>query len=77
MLALHGEFDWIMSRSDLEILVGLVNHNAPDFAEFLELPQTGHTFEHYDSLQAAYGGRTLPFDQNLARRVREWFTQHR
>jgi len=77
VLALHGEFDWIMSRNDFELLVGLVNHNSPGSAEFVELPRTGHTFEHYDSLEAAFAGKTLPFDQSLARRVSDWFTHHR
>jgi len=77
VLALQGEFDWIMSRSDFEILVGLVNHNASGAAEFVELPRTGHTFEHYDSLQDAFAGKTLPFDQKLARRVSDWFSRHK
>ena len=77
LLALHGEFDWIMSRSDFELLVELVNRNAPGAAEFVELPRTGHTFEHYESLQAAFAGKALPFDQSTARRVSDWFIRHR
>jgi pimeloyl-ACP methyl ester carboxylesterase len=77
VLALRGEFDWIMSRSDFEMLVGLVNNNAPGAAEFVELPHTGHTFEHYESLQAAFAGRALPFDQRIAKRVSDWFAHHR
>jgi pimeloyl-ACP methyl ester carboxylesterase len=76
VLALHGEFDWIMSRGDFEILVDTVNRNAPGVAEFVELPRTGHTFEHYGSLEAAFTGRALHFDQNLATRVTRWFTRH-
>ena len=48
VLALHGEYDWIMSRDDFELLVELVNRNSPGSAVFLTLPHTGHTFEHYD-----------------------------
>jgi pimeloyl-ACP methyl ester carboxylesterase len=77
VLALHGEFDWIMSRGDLEIMVGLVNHNAPRLAEFVELPSTGHTFEHYASQEAAFAGKTLPFDDRIAKRIGEWFERHR
>src|SRR6185437_3019367 len=36
VLALHGEYDWIMSRSDSELLVQIVNHNRPGSAEFIE-----------------------------------------
>jgi pimeloyl-ACP methyl ester carboxylesterase len=77
VLALHGEYDWIMSRSDYELLVDLVNHNAPGAAEFVELPHTGHTFEHYTSLQSAFEGRELSFDAGVAQRVAAWLSAHR
>ena len=77
VLALHGEFDWIMSRADNEIMVGLVNRNVPGSAELVELSSTGHTFEHYASQQAAFAGKALPFDEAVARRIRDWFEQHR
>jgi len=77
VLALHGEYDWIMSRGDFELLVELVNHNVPGAAEFVELPHTGHTFEHYASLQDAFEGKQLPFDEIVAQRVAEWLTAHR
>jgi len=77
LLALHGEFDWIMSRADLELMAELVNHNAPGAARFMELPRTGHTLEHYASLQDAYAGKALAFDAELARQIGAWFTQQR
>jgi pimeloyl-ACP methyl ester carboxylesterase len=76
-LALHGEFDWIMSREDPEILVSLLNQNTPGAAEFVELPRTGHTFEHYPSMQAAFAGDALPFDPAIADRITGWFDRHR
>jgi len=76
VLALHGEYDWIMSRPDFELLVDLVNRNRPGSAEFFELPRTGHTFEHYDSLSSAFEGKQLPFDDAVAQRVRDWFVRH-
>jgi pimeloyl-ACP methyl ester carboxylesterase len=77
VLALHGEYDWIMSASDLRILVDLVNSNSPGAAHYLELPQTGHTFEHFDSMHAAFEHLALPFDDTIARRVADWFVAHR
>ncbi len=76
-LVLHGEFDWIMSREDLQIMASLVNRNSPGAAEFVELEGTGHTFEHYPSLQAAFGGSPLPFDPAVAQRITAWFERHR
>jgi pimeloyl-ACP methyl ester carboxylesterase len=77
LLALHGEYDWIMSRADLELMVQLVNQNAPGSARFEELPQTGHTLEHYASAADAFAGKALPFDAALAARIGAWFTAHR
>jgi pimeloyl-ACP methyl ester carboxylesterase len=77
VLALHGEYDWIMSRGDFELLVELVNRNQPGAAQLVDLPHTGHTFENYASQQAAYNGRQLPFDEAIGRRVQDWFTGHR
>jgi pimeloyl-ACP methyl ester carboxylesterase len=76
-LVLHGEFDWIMSRSDLEMMAALVNRNAPDAAQFVELPATGHSFDHYPSLQAAYAGQPLAFDSAIAQRIGDWLESHR
>ncbi len=77
VLALHGEFYWIMSREDFQILVSLVNRNEPGAAELIELPATGHTFEHYSSQQAAFAGEQLPFDPAVATRITTWFDSHR
>ena len=77
VLVLHGEFDWIMSRDDLETLASLVNRNAAGAAQFVELPHTGHTFEHYSSRQAAFSGEVSPFDPAIARRITGWFEKHR
>jgi pimeloyl-ACP methyl ester carboxylesterase len=76
-LAMHGEFDWIMSREDIEIIASLVNNNSPGSAEFVELKQAGHTFEHYLSMQAAYAGQRQPFDTAVADKVTGWFERHR
>jgi pimeloyl-ACP methyl ester carboxylesterase len=76
VLALHGEYDWIMSRDDFERLTELVNRNSPGSAEYRELPHTGHTFEHYDSLQQAFEGKQLPFDEAIVQPIRAWFVHH-
>jgi pimeloyl-ACP methyl ester carboxylesterase len=77
VLALHGEYDWIMSDGDFRLLVELVNRNSPGAAQSIELAHTGHTFEHYDSLRSAYAGRSGPFDESIAQTVGDWFRRHR
>jgi pimeloyl-ACP methyl ester carboxylesterase len=76
VLVLHGEHDWIMTREDLEIMASLVNRNSPGAAQFVELPDTGHTFEHYGSRAEAFSGKALPFDPKIAERIGEWFQRH-
>jgi pimeloyl-ACP methyl ester carboxylesterase len=76
-LILHGEFDWIMSRSDLETMAALINHNTPGAAEFVELPATGHSFDHYASLRSAFSGEQLPFDTAIAQRIGAWLERQR
>jgi pimeloyl-ACP methyl ester carboxylesterase len=77
VLAIHGEYDWIMSDGDLRLLAETVNRNSSGVAEFMELAHTGHTFEHYDSLRSAFAGKAGPFDDAIAQTVGSWFERHR
>lgn len=77
VLALHGEYDWIMSRDDHERIVALVNRRLPGAAKFVELPATGHTFEHYENAQAAFKFKAGAFDPRNADMVADWLRQHR
>ena len=74
-LVLHGQYDWIMSREDHEIIAGIVNANSPGAARFVELPHTGHTFQHYQSMEDAFAGKEAPFDPNVTRVITDWFKQ--
>jgi pimeloyl-ACP methyl ester carboxylesterase len=64
VLAIHGEYDWVMSREDHEIIAALVNQNHPGNGKFVELPRTNHLLFMYDSPQDAFknapGGRYNP-----------------
>jgi pimeloyl-ACP methyl ester carboxylesterase len=77
VLALHGQYDWIMSRDDHERIVELVNLRLPGAAKFVELPATGHTFEHYENAQAAFKFKEAAFDPRNANMIADWFRQHR
>jgi len=74
-LVVHGEFDWIMSREDHEMITRMVNANTPGAAKFVELPATGHTFQHYLSMQDAFAGKQAAFDPAVARVLTDWFKQ--
>ena len=64
-----------MSRDDHEIIAKLVNANTPGAAKFMELPNTGHTFQHYLSMQDAFAGKEGTFDPSVLRLVTDWFKQ--
>lgn len=76
-LVLHGQYDWIMSRSDSETIAAIVNGNFPRLAEFVELPNTGHTFQTFPSMAAAFKGQQQPFNPAHVKRLADWFTARR
>jgi pimeloyl-ACP methyl ester carboxylesterase len=68
---LRGAFDWIMSREDSELISTYVNKNG-DLASFYEIPDTGHTFQHYLSLADAFKGKRAPFDPKMIGVLADW-----
>jgi pimeloyl-ACP methyl ester carboxylesterase len=68
---LRGAFDWIMSREDSELIATFVNKNG-DLASFYEIPNTGHTFQHYLSLADAFKGESAPFDPKVLALLADW-----
>jgi pimeloyl-ACP methyl ester carboxylesterase len=68
---LRGAFDWIMSREDSELITAYVNKNG-DLASFYEIPNTGHTFQHYLSLADAFKGKSAPFDPKVIALLADW-----
>ena len=68
---LHGEFDWIMTQDDSELIAAYVNKNG-DLASFYEIPNTGHTFQHYLSLADAFKGKSAPFDPKMIGLLADW-----
>src|SRR5947199_23001 len=67
----HGAFDWIMSREDSELISTYVNKNG-DLASFYEIPDTGHTFQHYLSLADAFKGKKARFDPKMIGLLADW-----
>jgi pimeloyl-ACP methyl ester carboxylesterase len=72
-LILHGQYDWIMSREDPELIAQYVNVNRPGTARFIEAPDMGHTFQHYLSFADAYRGTSAAFDPKVLHLVADWF----
>jgi pimeloyl-ACP methyl ester carboxylesterase len=68
---LHGAFDWIMSRDDSELIAAYVNKNG-DLGSVYEIPETGHTFQHYLSLADAFKGKRASFDPKMIGLLADW-----
>src|SRR5881392_2734646 len=62
--ALHGEFDWIMSREDHQLIAAYVSANGED-AYAYEVPKMGHTFQHYLNLADAFKDKEASFDPKV------------
>jgi pimeloyl-ACP methyl ester carboxylesterase len=69
--ALRGEFDWIMSRDDAGLIASYVNANR-QLAFSYEVPQMGHTFQHYLSLADAFKGNSAQFDPQVTSILVDW-----
>ncbi len=69
--ALHGEFDWIMSREDHQLIAAYVSANGEDAFAY-EVPRMGHTFQHYLSLAGAFKGKEAPFDPKVIGLLTDW-----
>ncbi len=69
--ALRGEFDWIMSREDHQLIAAYVSANGGD-AYAYEVPKMGHTFQHYLTLADAFKGKEAPFDPKVIGLVTDW-----
>ncbi len=54
VLVMHGEYDWIMSLGDHEMIVEIVNGKHPGRATLAKLPKTDHTFMTFDSPEKAF-----------------------
>lgn len=74
-LILHGQFDWIMSREDLELIAQYVNRNRPGAARFIEVPEMGHTFQHFLSMSDAFSGKSASFDPKVIKLLTGWLNQ--
>ncbi|MEP6936809.1 MAG: alpha/beta fold hydrolase [Chthoniobacterales bacterium] len=74
-LAVHGEYDWIMSRADHEMIASYVNANKAGLARFVELAKTGHTLDHYPDMQSAFKFEAASFDPAVLQLLTGWFRE--
>ena len=54
VLVVYGEYDWVMSREDQDLIVATVNRNKPNLARLSIVPKMDHNLSLFDSPQRAY-----------------------
>ena len=69
--AMRGQFDWIMSPDDAALIASYVN-SSRQLAFSYEVPQMGHTFQHYLSFADAFKNKTAPFDPKVTGLLVDW-----
>lgn len=72
VLILYGEYDWIMSRADHELIAEIVNRRHPGNARLVVVPKAGHSLDTFESQQAAFNGEGGRFDESVASQMIEW-----
>src|SRR5213082_1200969 len=69
--ALRGAYDWIMSPEDAALIASYVNSNR-QLAMSYEVPQMGHTFQHYLNFADAFKVKRAPFDAKVTGILVDW-----
>jgi pimeloyl-ACP methyl ester carboxylesterase len=70
VLAVHGEFDWIMSAEDHAIIVDIVRRNGVQ-ATLIEAPRTNHVLEVLPDAHAALDG-SGPYNIEVGTAIVRW-----
>jgi pimeloyl-ACP methyl ester carboxylesterase len=71
-LVLHGQYDWIMSREDHQLIAQYVNANSPGAARFVEVADMGHTLQTYANWSDAFAGKSSGLNKNGASLIVDW-----
>ncbi|HKY05547.1 MAG TPA: alpha/beta fold hydrolase [Blastocatellia bacterium] len=72
VLIVYGEYDWIMSRADHELVARIVNKQRPGSARLVILPKTNHSLDVYESMEKTFKGEGAQFDAGVTSMVIDW-----
>jgi pimeloyl-ACP methyl ester carboxylesterase len=77
VLAVHGEYDWIMSAGDYRLLVDSLNAHHPGSATYVEWPHADHLLLTHAASEKAFGrDPDKKYDSKLSDFVLGWLKQH-
>jgi pimeloyl-ACP methyl ester carboxylesterase len=75
VLAIHGEYDWIMSREDHELIAAWVNRNRPGAGKFVQIPKMDHGYRRYASAPAAFRNENGVYAPEASAAVLSWLRE--
>jgi len=75
-LVIHGEYDWIMSTDDHQMIASLVAKNGNALATLVEAPKTSHVLEVLPDERAAFQG-SGPYNAEIGALIVRWLREHR
>jgi pimeloyl-ACP methyl ester carboxylesterase len=77
VLAVHGEYDWVMSADDHRLLVNALNARHPGSSEFIEWPHADHLlYTHASEQKAFHRDPHQKYDPALTEAVLRWLRSH-
>jgi pimeloyl-ACP methyl ester carboxylesterase len=77
VLAVHGEYDWIMSEGDFRLLTAALNARQPGSAQFIEWPRLDHLlYAHSAPEKAFHRDPQQAYDPKLSDFVIDWLKKH-
>lgn len=77
VLVMHGEYDWIMSRDDHQLIAEIVNGRQAGRATFVELPKTDHLFMTFENMTKAFAGEGGSYNKSVTERVLTFLRENR
>lgn len=72
VLVIHGEYDYIMSKQDHEMITQAMNDKKSGLGTYLEIPKMDHGLNIYASQKAAYTSFSPIYDEILTVQVLQW-----
>jgi pimeloyl-ACP methyl ester carboxylesterase len=77
VLAVHGEYDWVMSADDYRLLVNALNARHAGSATYLEWPRADHGLYGHATQEKAFArDPDQKYDPKLSEAVLGWLKEH-
>jgi pimeloyl-ACP methyl ester carboxylesterase len=71
-LVIYGEYDWIMSKDDHQLIAEAVNKNKTGNGTFLVIPKMGHNFTIHPTLQESFDNTNGVFALEVSNQILKW-----